>query len=77
MPERDFIPYFISVSDFKMEMKDKILKSQWNFKCQKRLKTLKFLYAFLTEHRIQTAKQGFFQQIWEKAPGQNWEKWST
>ena len=21
--------------------------------------------------------QGLFQQFWEKAPGQNWEKWST
>ena len=28
----------------------------------------------LFEHLKQNTNQGFFQQFWEKAPGQNWEK---
>ena len=40
-------------------------------------KLTNFLTLFPPSHLLSTAlfsAQGFFQQFWEKAPGQNWEK---
>ena len=35
---------------------------------------LAFSVSIVAQHNISQQSQGLFQQFWEKAPGQNWEK---
>ena len=46
-----------------------LLKWPWNGDFPKNSIVKKFW-----SHNITVINQGFFQQFWEKAPGQNWEK---